>query len=509
MPDEEEQPIESEEEETEGEDAEGEDAEGEDAEGEEEEEEPPPIPEAPIAAEPVYPPSPISRQYREDRFQPAPEPVTIVFLTGQLKGKTLNLKSADGSFLGLNVEEVSEEQSANWSDSGGGTLVKGQEYKGVAPWSFNMSLTFYSHEHDVSHLSEQMRYLIRIDPDEKEPPKLHVSQGDLVAAPCVCTGVSMKRSEPLPGSKGYRKATADLKFKLLAGQGSPNAFAPPLTSTPLGDELQEQTKAEREQEGATDVAQLVLADCLGPEGQKELEVLLADSGNGLSDPLAIANMSSTTRLQLAFAGMLSTDALNDANNSDRLKQDLAQAMAQAEPGISLQARELGNALLSETQPPPKLPSKAEGIYDELKEDFDIIWEDLEVNKFAGEKKPKVFGDDNFRAADRLNQIASCGLKMRQLGGNQFEHLPPDKKDREQQGKVLQEINLAISNKSDEELQELFGFDTQSQVRVLKNGSPYGSRQAFISHLSQAGANLSGHAAWQRIVKRIQEDEDKG
>ncbi|NJK76845.1 MAG: hypothetical protein HC942_26315 [Microcoleus sp. SU_5_6] len=80
--------------------------------------------------------------------------------------------------------------------------------------------------------------------------------------------------------------------------------------------------------------------------------------------------------------------------------------------------------------------------------------------------------------------------MRQAGG--IKTAQAVEKD---EAETLKKINDTIKSGSNEDLKKAFGLQTESQLRNVKNGGPYQSRQEFFDHLNQNGNGLTGYAAW--------------
>jgi hypothetical protein len=446
-----------------------------------------------------YPPSPISKQRRDPKIQPGASPIAIRFLNGKLSGKVLDLKESGNSFLGVAVPEFSEDQSAEWSDQDGDHIYAGQNFKSISPRSFRFSVTFYDIQHDVTHLVEQLFQMFELSDRQESknvftPPLLYVQQGDKVIAPSVCTTISPKYSNPLPGDKGYHFCQVDLAFKMLGGRGSPNMLAPPLTSTPLGDEVSKQTSSERSREAMVEKAKAVLGECLGAEGKQSLDGILNETfgegapqgSKGLSDKDAILKLDPNTRIQMAIAGMIPDSVLKAQELQTKIKEDIATILAQREPGVTIEDRELAEALQSGD--PARLPPRLQEIFPQLKIDYDLITASVQGGKLDG--KDEVFKDTNRSATERLQGMGKCGLTMRQAGG-----IGTAQAVEKDQAEMLKKVNDTLKDGKDEDIKKAFGLVTESQLRNLKNGGPYQTREEFFNHLNQNGNGLTGYAAW--------------
>jgi hypothetical protein len=446
-----------------------------------------------------YPPSPISKQQRDAKIQPAASPVSIRFLNGKLSGKVLDVKQPGNSFLGVAVSQISDEQSAEWSDQDGDHIRGGQNFKSIGARTFRFSVTFYDKQHDVSHLVEQLYQMHELSDRQESknvytPPLLYVQQGDKIMAPCACTSISAQYDHPLVGDKGYHYCQVDLNFKMLGGRGSPNMLAPPLTSTPLGDDTSKQTSAERSREALVEKAKAILGDCLGSEGKQNLEGILNETfgegapqgSKGLSDKEALLKLDPNTRIQMAIAGMIPDSTLKAKELQDKIKEDVATILAQKEGGVNQEDRIVAEALISGD--PSRLPPRFQEIFPQLKIDYDLIAASIQGGKLDG--KDDVFKDTNRTATERLQNVGKCGLTMRQAGG-----VGTAQAVEKDQAEMLKKLNDTIKDGKDDDIKKAFNLTTESQVRNLKNGGPYQTREDFFNHLNQNGNGLTGYAAW--------------
>lgn len=446
-----------------------------------------------------YPPSPISKQHRDLKIQPEAAPISIRFLNGKLSGKVLDLKVSGNSFLGVAVSEISEDQAAEWSDQEGDHIRGGQNFKSIGSRNFKFAVTFYDVQHDISHLVEQLYQMHELSDRQESknvftPPLLYVQIGDKIIAPSVCTSISPQYDHPISNEKGYHYCKVDLNFKMLGGRGSPNMLAPPLTSTPLGDAVAKQTTAERSREAMIAKAKTTLGECLKEEGKASLDGILQETfgegatqgSKGLSDPAAILKLDPNTRIQMAIAGMIPDSVLKAKELQDKIKQDIAILLASNEPGVTIESREIAEALQSGN--PSRLPARFQEIFPQLKIDYDLIVASVQSGKVDGEDE--VFKDTNRSATERLLKTGKCGFTMRQAGG-----VGTAQAVEKDQAEMLKKLNTTIKDGKDEDIKKAFGLTTESQVRNLKNGGPYQTREDFFNHLNQNGNGLTGYAAW--------------
>lgn len=421
-----------------------------------------------------YPPSPIKEQKRELKGpnEITRDPLEIVFLTGKFQGKKLNLDPKDSSFLGTGINEISQEQSAEWDRDDSDQVRSGANFKRISPRSFSMEVVFYDEQHDVSHLVEQLAAMQEVDTDLGTPPLLHITQGHMELVHSVCTRISSKYKHPLLGKKGFHWAQVDLSFEMYGGKGSPQAYAPPLSSTPLGEITERQSATERNQEGSEEVAELLLGDCLGDRGKKALNDILQDGGKGLHDPEEILNLPSDTRLQLAIAGSFPDKIYQNEKVRKRLREDLAAAISQAKAPLNDDI--LQTALLDNN--PDILPTTINGWH-QIKDNFDLIWNNLKNNNLGD--RSDIHKPENKDTFDKLVQVGGCGLQLRQAGGLNFSNLGDIDAD-----ETVRHMNNAIDARSDSEIKELFGLESQTQVDALKDGHPYKDVDDLIRHFNR-------------------------
>lgn len=432
-------------------------------------------------------PSPLQKQHRDMRGQPDYTPVTITFLTGVYKGQTID--------LGLSINEISHSESAEWESQAGDSIRPGLNFKNLSNREISFTLTYFDLNLDSSHLVENLKHLKEVAGEEKAPPRLLLVQGDMRAVECVCTDIQDKYSDPLPGRKGMRKCEVSITFKLNGGLNNANALGGPLTSTPLQDYRATLTEKERQKLGRQRVASLLLAQCLGPEGSDQLERLIND--NAQSDIQRIAQLDPNVFVQSAIAGVFTTEILASERLKAKLKQDLALVVAQNEPGISNtpEVRRFAEAMASGN--PTGLTQRAQDQYGNVKPDYDKILKAVEAQKL--DESAEIFDrNQNRTAAGRLYDSGTCGLDMRRLGAAKLS--PTTQED----SKVLKEINTFFSGKpTDEQIKERFGLQTESQIRAVKNGQPYQTKDQFIAKSSNSSSGLTGYKLWSNFMEKVE------
>lgn len=426
-------------------------------------------------------PSPLQKQHRDVRSQPDYEPVQIIFLAGKHKGQTLD--------LGIAVEGILHSQSAEWETQEADGIRVGINFKRLSSREISLSLTFADLHEDISHLVENVATLHEIGDGEKQPPFVMLVQGSMRIAPCVCTTFNPQYDNPHSGRKGFRLVKSlELKFLLAGGKGSEHALGKPLTSTPLGDAAAQQTQLERQREGQREVTRLLLADCLGEEGSDRLTELI-DQGK-LNDPGAIASLPPAAFVQGAIAGLFSTETLSDKSLQNKLRQDLSLVIAQNENGVgNQQAQGFANAML--TGDVSQLPNFLQEQAIATQADFEQILESVLAQDLGDESEVFVSGST---AGERLRSgFGSCGLSLRQAGAGSI--VSTDDVE------MLNKINsfLTDSNITDEQVLSRFQLANVSQVRLLRNGQPYQSKNEFIQHVSQGTNGQNGYVLWSRFA----------
>lgn len=434
-------------------------------------------------------PSPIQFQHRDIRGQPDYLPVKIVILTGPYTGLKLD--------LGIAINEVSHSESSTWESQAGDKknagigIRPGLNFTGITTREISFNLTFYDTTHDISHLVENLKHIAQIGESEKATPKLLFIQGDLRAVECVCVDLKDKYSEPLPGLiKGFRKCEVDLNLKLIGGAGNPNALGGPLTSTPLEDQRSKTTQAAQQKKARLFRIQELMAPCLKAAGSQELEKLV--QSDQMADLEAISRLSPDVFVQSAIAGVFSAETLKSERLQSKLKQDLALVMSQNENGIANTngVRNFATALASGNA--SLLPKNIQDQLALTTPDFNLILGHVK-SQTLDEKSEIYDREKNPTAGERLYGLGSCGLQLRRSGGAALK--PIDKDD----AAVLKKINDFFKGKpSDEDVKKRFGLETESQIRTVKNGQPYQSKEQFLNHSSQNSAGMTGYSLWSKF-----------
>jgi hypothetical protein len=437
------------------------------------------------------------------RSQPHSNGIEIRPLDGLRQGILFDTDPGGSSFLGIAVSEVSESQTAKLEADGSDHIREGQKFTGLSAREISFSITFYVREgYDVSHLTEQIFAFQRLNTEgDRTPEKLFVRVGGATYAPCFCSSVSVKKSNPIAGSAGFRSATVDLSFVLLGGKGSPNMTGDTHAATPIDETVAQQTAAERELQGRIEVARTLLSYCLGEEGQADVDRLLSEDGaRGLQDPEKILELDPNTRLHLISGGMVSKTVMEDEKVKERLRQDIAIRIAQSERGdVAYNDRILAEAI--ESGDPSKLDPRWQTEYEGLRNDYNLISESVLNGNLDGDSD--LFKSENSRAGDRAFRILQCGLLMRQSGSFNI----PGEIGKEESA-IVKGINTSIStDSSDEDLKKKFGLKTESQVRQLREGAPYESKDDFIGHMSRHVTGISAHSAWGAFTESLNKADE--
>jgi len=437
-----------------------------------------------------HPPSPISKQHRDERGQAHPEPVSITFLSGDHKGKQID--------LGVNVWEISQTQSAEWENHSNRSIRVGANFVRLAPREISLSAEFYDIAEDIAHLGENLAHLQQIQKDTKTPPMLLLAQGSIQATKCVCTSLRWQYDTPISGPKGYRHAKVEMTLQLLGGKGSVDQLGAPLTGTPLASEAMAQTEIDRLLEGNALVAAALLAKCLGESGSQQVGDLVRD--RKLGDKESVMALDNHALFQITVAGMLPPSLLEDDAVKGRVRQATATTLAQNVPGLS--QREIflvAQALLKDDL--GAIPAHLSAIASQLLADFKIIEKDVAEQNLSydiktGESRGRVFDNEkNPSAAELFSRMAHCGMALRQVGADQFSKVSPDSAE---DSATLGEINTFMENATDEQIRDRFGLTSDIQVSKVRNGFPFDSKDDFWSRATDSLVGVTGAVMWQHF-----------
>jgi len=463
-------------------------------------------------------PSPIQKQHRDLRAQEPAEPIQIIFVSGRYDGEQLD--------LGLATEELGMKQSATWSAQKGDRIRPGANFTAISSRTFSLTLTYFDTQNDISHLGEQIAHLQEVTGGNLTPPYVMIIAGDVVAVPCYCTSIDWKSKEPYSGKKrGYKHLEVQLEFEMAGGQSSEHALGKPLTSTPLEDARSRRT--DRQQQKKAEAAKIdnLLADCLhNKDSQQKLQDLVAKDKQ--SNIEAVLSLPPDALIQAAIGGMFPKGVLSDSFVSAKLRQALSTEMARNEAGVGsgLHTRAFAEVLTG-SRSPSSLPP---GLFEQAvsaKADFEIINAAIQAQSFEdsvagggllGAAKNLFGGGPKGSTASKLNapgstararliNFGACGLSLR---ASKAQNIAQTGEDAKSEGATLTALNKLISTAGDKKLQEMFGITSPAQLKALRNGAPYNSRDDFVNHGASANSAVSGYAMWSTFVENNKPKEDK-
>ncbi len=419
-------------------------------------------------------PSSLKGQHLDKKAQDPSLSVQITVLNGDCAGKTFKI----GQWLGVTVDEVSHNSGAEWSGAGEGGIRSKLNFSKLSDRKFNLKLQLYDFNEDITQLAENLEYLTAVTGDNKRPPLLTYKQGKLIMTPVVCLGISTTYKNAHIKDKGYKYAEVSLDFMLNAGRDSEHALGGPLAPTPLADELRSQTQKERQKEGRDEVIKTTLFACLGDKGNSQLKDLLSKDALGNVD--SILALENTVFAQLAISGIIPVTVLQDPKVANKVKRDVASVLAYNEPGISdMEERKFAEALQGNSV---VLSPTAQQQLAITKPAYEQIVKAISDQKLS--PNDEVFKQQNQDAAERLRNMGSCGLRLRQTGAEQIKGDDPTK-DNETLTKLKSLLDKANKGDiSDKDLQKIFLTKTEAQLRVIKSRSPYVSKTDFLKRGSE-------------------------
>lgn len=426
---------------------------------------------------------PIQKQHRDLRGQPDYSPVKIAILNGKHNGAIVD--------LGFQPQETGHEESYNWQPQDSDGIRPGLNFKNIGNREISLTITYFDLNHDISHLVENLKHVAEITDGEKTPPRLLYLQGDLRGVECVCTKFSDKYSDPLPNSRGYRRCEVSITLLLNGGLNNANSLGGPLATTPLNDLAARSTQAERQRRGLQSRIELLMANCLGPDGSQALQSLI--ESNQQNDVAAIAKLDPNTFVQAAIAGIFTPEMLQSERLKVKLRASLALVLGQNTDGIANtpDARAFSEALASGDG--AMLRSRIRDEWRSTQPDFEKILDSIQSQ--ALDESAELFDrNQNPTAGKRLFEFGACGLDLRRNGASSLSQA--QKEDALQ----LSAINKFFAGKpSDDEIKMRFGLETEGQIKRIRNGQPYQDKEQFLRHNSQAGQTAQAHAAWSNFT----------
>lgn len=430
------------------------------------------------------------------------ETVEITFINGDLKETTLKI----GEYLGVGIEEVSHSSGASWSAAGEKGIRNNANFDKLSDRTFSLNLQFYDIREDISQLVENLEHLTRIPSGQKSPPLLIYKQGKLVMKPVVCTGLKSTYKNPRFGDKGFMYAEMSLDFMLVGGAASEHALGGPLAPNPLGDTLSQESKAEREKRQGISSAKRLLFECLGANGNAQLEASLKDGR--YKSVSGVLGMDSGLLLQLAIAGMLSQSVLDHPSVKSKIADQISASLARKESGIGgnpkyetqlsqyLMGRRSLNSLDSILT---AQTSNGKSLADEIRDDYGVITESVFNQKLADDSP--LFNRSAFpTAGERFQSFGSCGQLMRKSDAAKIN---PD--DPVKDAKTLEKLRGFVDraskkDKTFKQSEQLKAFGLRSpdvpKLEQILSRSPYKDKQDFIDRTRDiVGGDAAARVLW--------------
>lgn len=425
------------------------------------------------------------------------QPVSILFLTGDYAGKSLD--------LGYNVPSLKESGTSDWKAIDTRGVRGGVEFHNLGTNTLDFTVEYWSDNFNIRQLINNLSHLKEITGKEKAPPLLQIKIGSDLTDPWVCTKVDSECTVPLPGDAGYKKGTANLSFILQAGSNTKHATGKPLGATPLSDIARTESESDKARAGEVARIEALLAPCLGSEGSDAVKDLVEN--NKTNDPAAIAALPPRTLVNLAISG-LPPEVLADPAVAAKLSQSVAQLLAETEPGSnpsqfaqlarSLQSGEPTGISGDIVQPQPDGTT----TFNRMLGDFATITEAIK-NQELGTDSPLFDRDTNPTAGNRINNFGSCGMTLRQAGGiagnapNESTIASP--LDTEEKAKLGNINQFFKENPSHEQLLVRFELppDTDKEFsKCLIAGRPFEKRKGFEDEVIRcSGGKITGGSMW--------------
>lgn len=227
----------------------------------------------------------------------------------------------------------------------------------------------------------------------------------------------------------------------------------------------------------------------------------------MSDVDTVLKLPAATFIQVVTVGM-SNKLMSDPRIQDKLRQDLALMMAQAEDGIKpINQRDLANALYkgdlsglsNELLTPVDVTTTSKdgvttvvskNLYEIVLADYQTILKGLQDQDLDA-----VFDiSTNPTAHKQLNDIASCGIDLRNSGGLAI----ADTNGAE--AVLLADINRfpADPKTTDDQIKKAFNLpsDTLEMViRKLRQSNPHKTKQQFLEDSSYNRQGITAYSLW--------------
>lgn len=424
----------------------------------------------------------------------------LIFLTGPYTGQTLD--------LGMAIPELSHSQGVNWEEQKGRSTRTGLTFSNVSPRSITMRCQFFSLNEDVTELAENLMTLGELDEKTGIPGTLLYVEGSMKIQPLVCDGnITIDKSNPLNGQKGYRLANVTVPLKLGGGKTSEHRLAEPLVETALTRWKKAKTDAEKAREGKLQASKLTLADCLTQSENDQLSALISEGK--LKDPNEVSKLSGNALAQAAIGGLIPASVLK--NQSAKLTDAIAAQIAQSTNGVGTHAGSLQAAILGR---PHVLPPDLSSQVSLLKSQHTAIVE-AAISQNLTPNSP-VFSDA--ATAATLTRSMKCGIRLLAQGAppknaNQesaaketayfVRELNQNSNDLGAQEKLIAgKVNAKIADKTvkDAEIQKLFGLTSTEQVKALRNAIPFKDKDDFVNRLgTQSIVGLKSWDSYKEIL----------
>jgi hypothetical protein len=458
----------------------------------------------------------IARQERTPRFDAEYNPLEIMFLTGKYKGMVLD--------TGLNIQELGESQSADWSDAKGTNIKVGSNFTKITPRTFSIKFEYSHLREDIRQLTEAVSHTQELHEETWTPPLLRMLIGKTSIAPVVCTQFDVNYDEPLPGKKGFRHSIVSMSLKEIAGQGSKSQLGASLVSTKTALQQYAADTSERDKAaiGQNKVTQVLLAPCLGEEASAKIASLT--DNKQLDDATALLSLPAEIFLNMVVAGLIGTETLKNPQIAEKLKHDLAEKLAKDSPGMNpvniratAEALYLGNPSGLPTSLNMPIPGTGRSPFDKMLAQYQAILDAMQTQKL--DETDPIFGKSTFDenqekstvepgAAGTMIDSFGCAISLRRSGTPALATKPVESDSR-----AIAGINQALANPklSDKEVAAIFKLsaDTpETVIRQLRNSGPYKSREDFLQKLANSRNGVTGYVLWQNFEKRDKENLDK-
>ena len=458
----------------------------------------------------------ITKQERSPRFDAQCNPLEISFLSGPYRGMVLD--------IGLNIQELSESQSADWSDAKGTNIKVGSNFTKITPRTFNIKFEYSDLREDIRQLAEAVSHTQELGKDNWTPPLLRLLIGKTSIAPVVCTQFDVTYDEPLPKKNGFRHSVVSMSLKEIAGQGSKSQLGAPLVSskTALQQYAADTSEQDKAAIGQNKVTQILLAPCLGEEASAKIADLTQKKQ--LDDVATLLSLPPEIFLNMVVAGLIGTETLKNPQIAEKLKRDLAEKLAKDSPGMNpVNIRATAEALYSGS--PGGLPASLNmpvpgtnrSPFEKMLAEYQAILDAMQTQKL-NETDP-IFGKGTFDekqekssvepgAAGTMINSFGCAISLRRSGSPALAAKPV-----ESDNKAIAGINQALANPklSDKEVAVMFKLPTdtpETVIRQLRNGGPYKSKEDFLQKLANSRNGVTGYVLWQNFEKRDKENLDK-